>query len=70
MTWLTWRQYRIQLLIGAAILAVLAVLLLVTGLQVASQYHSALAACTANTAARTWRARCSSAATRSASWSS
>jgi hypothetical protein len=48
MTWLTWRQYRIQLLIGAAILAVLAVLLLVTGLQVASQYHSALAACTAN----------------------
>ena len=47
MTWLTWRQHRIQLLIGAAILAVFAVLLLVTGLQMASQWHAALVACTA-----------------------
>ena len=47
MTWLVWRQHRIQLLIGAAILAVFAVLLLVTGLQMASQCHSALVACTA-----------------------
>jgi hypothetical protein len=47
MTWLTWRQHRIQLLTGAAILAVFAVLLLVTGLQMASQWHSALVACTA-----------------------
>jgi hypothetical protein len=47
MTWLVWRQHRIQLLIGAAILAVFAVLLLVTGLQMASQWHSALVACTA-----------------------
>ena len=46
MTWLVWRQHRIQLLIGAAILAVFAVLLLVTGLQMASQWHSALVACT------------------------
>ena len=32
---------------GAALLAALAVLLLITGLQMASQYHSAVAACTA-----------------------
>ncbi len=48
MTWLTWRQYRAQLYIVAAALAALAVLLLITGLQMASQYHSALAACAAN----------------------
>jgi hypothetical protein len=47
MTWLTWRQTRIQLLTGAGILAALAVLLLITGLQMASQWHSALVACTA-----------------------
>jgi hypothetical protein len=47
MTWLTWRQHRIQLLIGAGLLAAFAVLLLVTGLQMASQWHSALVACTA-----------------------
>jgi hypothetical protein len=47
MTWLTWRQNRAQLYVGAALLAALAVLLLITGLQMASQYHSALAACTA-----------------------
>jgi hypothetical protein len=48
MTWFTWRQYRAQLYIGVAALAALAVLLLITGLQMASQYHSALAACAAN----------------------
>jgi hypothetical protein len=48
MTWLTWRQYRAQLYIGAAALAALVVLLLITGLQMASQYHSALAACGAS----------------------
>jgi ABC-type transport system involved in multi-copper enzyme maturation permease subunit len=48
MTWLVWRQHRAQLYIGAALLAALAVLLLVTGLQVASQYHSALVTCTAS----------------------
>jgi hypothetical protein len=47
MTWLTWRQHRIQLLTGAGILAAFAVLLLITGLQMASQWHSAVAACTA-----------------------
>ncbi len=48
MTWLTWRQYRAQFSVAAALLAALAVLLLITGLQAASQYHSALAACAAN----------------------
>jgi ABC-type transport system involved in multi-copper enzyme maturation permease subunit len=48
MTWLTWRQHRAQLYIAAGLLAALAVLLLVTGLQMASQYRSALAACAAS----------------------
>jgi len=48
MTWLTWRQHRHQAYIAAAALAAFAVLLLVTGLQMASQYRSALAACTAS----------------------
>ena len=48
MTWLTWRQQRAQLFAGAAALAALAVLLLITGLQMASQYHSALIACAAS----------------------
>ena len=48
MTWLIWRQHRAQLYVGAAALAGLAVLLVITGLQMASQYHSALTACAAN----------------------
>jgi hypothetical protein len=48
MTWLIWRLHRAQLYIAAALLAALTVLLLVTGLQMASQYHSALAACAAS----------------------
>jgi hypothetical protein len=47
MTWLVWRQHRAHAIAGAAALAALAVLLLITGRQMASQYHSALAACTA-----------------------
>ncbi len=47
MTWLAWRQHRTHAIVGAAALAALAVLLLITGLQMASQYHSAIAACTA-----------------------
>ena len=47
MTWLVWRQHRAQFCVGAALLAALAVLLLITGLQMASQYHSAVAACAA-----------------------
>ncbi|HLN70280.1 MAG TPA: hypothetical protein VK280_23800 [Streptosporangiaceae bacterium] len=48
MTWLVWRQHRVQFLAGAALLAAFAVLIVITGLQTASQYHSALVACTAN----------------------
>ena len=48
MTWLTWRQYRLQAAIGGAFLAALAGLLVVTGLDVAAQWHSALAACGAS----------------------
>jgi len=48
MTWLTWRQHRAQLYVGAAVLAALTVVLLITGLQMASQYHSALTACAVN----------------------
>jgi hypothetical protein len=47
MTWLVWRQHRAQFCVGAALLAALAILLLITGLQMASQYHSAIAACAA-----------------------
>jgi hypothetical protein len=48
MTWLTWRQYRAQAAIAAALLAAFAALLIVTGLQMAAQWHSALVACTAS----------------------
>ncbi len=48
MSWVTWRQYRAQAAIAAALLAAFAALLLVTGLQMASQWHSALRACTAS----------------------
>ncbi len=48
MTWLVWRQHRNQAYIAAAALAAFAVLLLVTGRQMASQYQSALTACTAS----------------------
>jgi len=48
MTWVVWRQHRGQLFTGTAILAVFAVLILITGLQMASQYHSMMASCTAS----------------------
>ncbi len=47
MTWLVWRQHRIQFLAGAALLAAFAVLIAITGVQVAHQYHAAQAACAA-----------------------
>jgi hypothetical protein len=46
-TWVIWRQHRNQAYIAAAALAAFAVLMLVTGLQLASQYHSALTSCAA-----------------------
>lgn len=46
MIWLTWRQQRLEMLIGGAILALLAVFLLVTGLDMASTYqHLGVATC-------------------------
>jgi hypothetical protein len=47
-TWLVWRQHRHQAYLAAAVLAAFAVLFLVTGRQMASQYQSALSACTAS----------------------
>jgi hypothetical protein len=48
MTWLVWRQHRNQAYFAGAALAIFAVLLLVTGRQMASQYQSALTACAAS----------------------
>jgi ABC-type transport system involved in multi-copper enzyme maturation permease subunit len=47
MTWLVWRQHRVQYLVGAALLAAFAVMIVVTGVQVSDQFHSAQAACAA-----------------------
>ena len=45
MTWVTWRQYRYQGALAAALLAALAVVLLITGMHAALVWHSALAGC-------------------------
>ena len=45
MTWVTWRQYRYQGALAAALFAALAVVLLITGLHVAQMWHSELAGC-------------------------
>ena len=46
MTWVVWRQHRNQAYLAAAALAAFAIVLLITGTQMASQYQSALASCT------------------------
>jgi hypothetical protein len=48
MTWLVWRQHRHQAYLAALGLAAFAVVLLVTGRQMAEQYQSAVASCTAS----------------------
>ena len=49
MTWLMWRQHRLQVLIGGALLAFACVILLITGLQFANEYQSTgVAACVAH----------------------
>lgn len=48
MTWVVWRQYRLQAAIALALLAAFTAFMLVTGLQVASQWHAALRTCTAD----------------------
>jgi len=45
MTWLTWRQYRAQFAVGTAALAALCLLLVLTGLQLFSQYHTVISQC-------------------------
>lgn len=45
MSWLTWRQYRLQLAAVAGLIAVFGAVLLVTGLRLAAQWHADLAAC-------------------------
>jgi hypothetical protein len=47
MTWLTWRQYRIQFAVGTALLAALCLLLVLTGLQFFAQYHAIVTQCAA-----------------------
>jgi len=44
-SWLTWRQYRIQFVAVAALLAVFGAVLLVSGLQLAAQWNAVVAAC-------------------------
>jgi hypothetical protein len=48
MTWLVWRQHRTQAYFAAAALAAFAIVLLITGAQMASQYQSARASCAAS----------------------
>ena len=50
MTWLVWRQYRAQGAIAFALLAALAAVMLAGGLQIASHWHSMLAACSGHRA--------------------
>jgi len=46
MTWLTWRQQRLEALLGAAVMAALAAVLVITGRHIAAAYdHARLAAC-------------------------
>jgi hypothetical protein len=49
MTWLVWRQYRVQGAIALAVLAVSAALVLVSGFHVASVWHSIVTDCAGNT---------------------
>ena len=48
MTWLVWRQYRVQAAIAAGLLAAFAAVLIVSGVQMAAQWHSVLITCTAD----------------------
>ena len=51
MIWVAWRQQRTETLIAAAVLALLAVLLIPTGIEMASRYdHDGLSVSLANTA--------------------
>jgi hypothetical protein len=45
MTWLVWRQHRVQFYVGAALLAAFAIIIVITGAQVADQFRAAQTAC-------------------------
>jgi hypothetical protein len=45
MTWVLWRQYRVTAAIAGGLLVAFAVLVLITGLHMAAQWHADLAAC-------------------------
>jgi hypothetical protein len=45
MTWVIWRQYRVTAAIATGLLAAFGVLVLVTGLRMAAQWHADLVAC-------------------------
>jgi len=51
-TWLTWRQYRMSTVIGAALLAAFAVLVVITGRSMAAQFHDAFGSCLATSTCR------------------
>jgi len=48
MTWLVWRQYRVQAAIAFALLAAVAAVIIADGIQIASHWHSTIAACAGN----------------------
>jgi ABC-type transport system involved in multi-copper enzyme maturation permease subunit len=48
MTWLTWRQFRAQTVVAAAALAVLAIVLLITGFQLSHTFDSTVIGCRAH----------------------
>ena len=50
MTWLVWRQYRVQGAIAFALLAAFAAVILVNGFAIASHWHSILVTCKGNSA--------------------
>jgi ABC-2 family transporter protein len=50
MTWLVWRQYRLQGAIASVLLAAAAAVILADGFQIASHWHSILVACGGNSA--------------------
>jgi hypothetical protein len=48
MMWLTWRQFRTQTIVAAAGLVVVAIVLAVSGVQLADKFHASIAACGAH----------------------
>lgn len=48
MTWLVWRQYRVQAAIAFALLAAMAAVIIADGIQIASHWHATIAGCAGN----------------------